>query len=368
MMLSRKFRRSKKAADAPPPTSNSAPLTEPTPGAEYVQVVASPLAEAFKTLQEMFPEMKVEMIDEVLLNNNAELEPCIDECLARQAQDDELPSSAGPAGPSEQTTTAGRYPQTPQAPRAAPFIRSPHESSPSPTSSSASWSSLLQEMLGEGSTPADHSGRKQPSAPETLNESYPAGGHLVSYDSVASGFAAVDEDSDFGKHSEAKKKYVEGNDAWDDWFGSKVDVPGHSDGAIVPPSDPSKVYSMSRHDSLADEGGPKGRLFLEKPEGFDTIGDTLKEVCSSIERLCEQQDEVQIRVLDLSNLDLTDAELSAILEALLEASVLPEDEVRVPSLGAGFPLHTNTPFYCHSYRTIDSPRGVWRICWSTCSP
>ncbi|KAF4655511.1 hypothetical protein FOZ61_007543 [Perkinsus olseni] len=73
----------------------------------------------------------------------------------------------------------------------------------------------------------------------------------------------------------------------------------------------------------------EGRLFLEKPEGFDTIGDTLKEVCSSIERLCEQQDEVQIRVLDLSNLDLTDAELSAILEALLEASVLPEDEVRV---------------------------------------
>ncbi|KAF4709954.1 hypothetical protein FOZ63_031991 [Perkinsus olseni] len=92
----------------------------------------------------------------------------------------------------------------------------------------------------------------------------------------------------------------------------------------------------------------EGRLFLEKPEGFDTIGDTLKEVCSSIERLCEQQDEEQIRVLDLNNLDLTDAELSAILEALLEASVLPEDEVRVPSLGAGFPLHTNTPFYCHS--------------------
>ncbi|KAF4709292.1 hypothetical protein FOZ62_008195, partial [Perkinsus olseni] len=166
----------------------------------------------------------------------------------------------------------------------------------------------------------------------TLNESHPAEGHLVSYDSVASGFAAVDEDSDFGKHSEgsiAKKDDVEGNDAWDDWFGSKVDVPGHSDGAIVPPSDPSKVYSMSRHDSLADEGGPcegrseassklkrfsdpaecneplsvavmittadsaEGRLFLEKPEGFYTIGDTLKEVCSSIERLCEQQDEEQ---------------------------------------------------------------------------
>ncbi|KAF4685530.1 hypothetical protein FOZ60_006406 [Perkinsus olseni] len=296
-MLSRKFRRSKKAAEAPPPTS-SAPLTEPSPGAEYVQVVASPLAEAFKTLQEMFPEMKVEMIDEVLLNNNAELEPCIDECLARQAQDDELPSSAGPAGPSEQTTTAGRWVYS-----GGPF-----------------WT-------------------------ETA---FSTRGHLVSYDSVASGFAAVDEDSDFGKHSEAKKDDVdvEGNDAWDDWFGSKVDVPGHSDGAIVPPSDPSKVYSMSRHDSLADEGCPserqseassklkrfcrkEGRLFLEKPEGFDTIGDTLREVCSSIERLCEQQDEEQIRVLDLNNLDLTDAELSAILEALLEASVLPEDEVRV---------------------------------------
>ncbi|KAF4756091.1 hypothetical protein FOZ63_000097 [Perkinsus olseni] len=73
----------------------------------------------------------------------------------------------------------------------------------------------------------------------------------------------------------------------------------------------------------------EGRLFLEKPEGFDTIGDTLKEVCSSIEHLCEQQDSDQIRIVDLSSLDLTDAELSAILEALLEASVSPEDEVRL---------------------------------------
>ncbi|EER03314.1 hypothetical protein Pmar_PMAR000551 [Perkinsus marinus ATCC 50983] len=48
---------------------------------------------------------------------------------------------------------------------------------------------------------------------------------------------------------------LEGNDAWDDWFGSKVDVPGHTGEVIVPPADPSEVYSMTRHDSLVDEGG-----------------------------------------------------------------------------------------------------------------
>ncbi|EEQ98994.1 hypothetical protein Pmar_PMAR012002 [Perkinsus marinus ATCC 50983] len=72
----------------------------------------------------------------------------------------------------------------------------------------------------------------------------------------------------------------------------------------------------------------QGRLFLEKPDGFEMIGDTLKEVCTSLERFCEGENE-SIKVLDLSDLDLTDAHLSAILESLIEVSVSVEDEVRL---------------------------------------
>mmetsp|Transcript_16000 Transcript_16000/g.13594 ORF Transcript_16000/g.13594 Transcript_16000/m.13594 type:complete len:151 (+) Transcript_16000:3-455(+) len=120
----------------------------------------------------------------------------------------------------------------------------------SSSSSGDSWSSLLREMLGgEGSTPADLSKSKRP----LENPPQPRVTHQISYDSVASDFAAVDEDSDFGKNkSDENKIEPSGHDGWDDWFGSKVEVPGHSNDSIVPPSDPSEVYSMNRHDSLAE--------------------------------------------------------------------------------------------------------------------
>ncbi|KAF4664751.1 hypothetical protein FOL47_004989 [Perkinsus chesapeaki] len=347
MLLGRGLKRSKQAAapQNPPVASTSSPMAEPNADDEYVQVVASPLAEAFKTLQEMFPTMRVDVIDEVLLNNNAELEACIDECLARQAQEEE---QAGPPSESADSQTMrsdrnaaarSEYPKTPQAPRAAPFIHPSGEESPSSSSSGDSWSTLLREMLGgEGSTPADVSKLKRP--PEN-----PRVPHQISYDSVASDFAAVDEDSDFGK-DKGHEKTVQpsGNDGWDDWFGSKVEVPGHSSDSIVPPSDPSEVYSMSRHDSLVDDEAScmwndscrvlsptiqGGRLFLEKPDGFVTIGDTISEVCNSMQRVCKENTDGNIRAVDLSGLDLTDSQLQKILESLLDLDVAPEQEIKL---------------------------------------